>query len=629
MPSAWDQYQTKTPTPKGTSKGVSVWDDPEAFTQQHAQPTTLSRKPAQAIQVPQVNQFKETAKALPGSMWDVLKEGGKAVYHGVGNTVNQISTLGQKGLEAGSNAMFGDLTPQEKAKSPYYQDLAKTDKERQLAQQKEAQRISTLPKDLQTVSKVGNFVGEQIPMVALAPELKVPGVIAKASPLIRLLGSSVVRGTENSAYTVLSDIASGKSTKESLKDIPGSFTVGALLNTVLSPKLVAQVISEPIRNSFNKPIRELTANESKVIIDELSKVKIPKESPTIETPIIEPNQAIENEALKNATQSNIWQAKTDTTSPEGAKYELENLKTQIKSIKDELQVDPAGQLKKYMVKGELPEVTGQGTGFSKEGDTLVTELGFNDSEEARNALNRYQERERQVKELQNQQKELSKTFKPNEVLNQENVSSTNPQIEPTETDGTPKPVQVEGELKTSKAYQRVKDRLTSVTENEPSYNKMNIENDTKKAIELVNNDENQALRIANGIDEPPVGQTETAISIAMADKAAERGDHALQAQLESSRSLRQTRRGQEIVSERGRFDDNSPHTYINQVIQGRMEKASKNVTSVESGLEKSSSKRVVKEIDSKVQEIKQLLKDKQITDNESALKEIDNLTCKV
>ena len=79
-----------------------------------------------------------------------------------------------------------------------------------------------------------------------------------------------------------------------------------------------------------------------------------------------------------------------------------------------------------------------------------------------------------------------------------------------------------------------------------------------------------ALRVAFGLEEPPAGMTETAISIAIADKAGRDGNFRLQSQLEASRSLRQTRRGQEIVSERGRFDDDSPYKYIQEVMDRRL-----------------------------------------------------------
>lgn len=54
--------------------------------------------------------------------------------------------------------------------------------------------------------------------------------------------------------------------------------------------------------------------------------------------------------------------------------------------------NPARQLSKYVNKrtGELPEVLGKGTSiFGRKGDSIVTELGFRDSEEAREAYQAY------------------------------------------------------------------------------------------------------------------------------------------------------------------------------------------------------------------------------------------------
>jgi hypothetical protein len=90
-------------------------------------------------------------------------------------------------------------------------------------------------------------------------------------------------------------------------------------------------------------------------------------------------------------------------------------------------------------------------------------------------------------------------------------------------------------------------------------------------MEYVNNNPNEALQVAFGLKAPPVGQTETAISISLADKALEIGNIELWNQLEASRSLRQTRRGQEIVSERGRFDNDSPHSILAKVMDKKLD----------------------------------------------------------
>lgn len=128
----------------------------------------------------------------------------------------------------------------------------------------------------------------------------------------------------------------------------------------------------------------------------------------------------------------------------------------------------------------------------------------------------------------------------------------------------------EGKSTPSKAYTRIVDRLTEETQLDVNYNKLNLKEDAQKALDFVTNDPKAAVRVSLGLEKPPEGQTETAISIATADKAYRDGDFALASHLEGARSLRQTRRGQEIVSERGRFNENSPHTYIRELMDRRL-----------------------------------------------------------
>lgn len=81
--------------------------------------------------------------------------------------------------------------------------------------------------------------------------------------------------------------------------------------------------------------------------------------------------------------------------PEETKAHIDSLKIQNIIAKEELLLDPARQLSKYANKrtGELPEVTGDGKSiFARKGDDIITELGFKDSEQAREAYQRYLDR---------------------------------------------------------------------------------------------------------------------------------------------------------------------------------------------------------------------------------------------
>jgi len=190
-----------------------------------------------------------------------------------------------------------------------------------------------------------------------------------------------------------------------------------------------------------------------------------------------------------------------------------------------------------------------------------------------------------------------------------------------------KPVKTKGEVKKSKAFSRVQERLGEAADMDVSYNKLNLAEDTAKALEFIEKNPKEAKRIALGMQGAPEGVTETAISIALAEKAAENKDYALQAQLERSRSLRQTRRGQEIVSERGRFNENSPHFFMQQVLAARIENAGKTRFKF---LSKNKSERVATGAEAKMKEgteaIKQTVK-KKLSAADLAQNVIDQLTC--
>lgn len=154
-----------------------------------------------------------------------------------------------------------------------------------------------------------------------------------------------------------------------------------------------------------------------------------------------------------------------------------------------------------------------------------------------------------------------------------------------------RPVKVSGEEKESTAFKRVQDRLSDarrmaypgeeaegvLSETEAKYNQMNLAEDTARAIRLVSEQPELARKIAYGIEPPPQGVTETAVSIAYSESMREAGNWKEMADSERSRSLRQTRRGQEIVAERGRANENSPEHFLMQVFKARLEKAGRSL----------------------------------------------------
>jgi hypothetical protein len=214
-----------------------------------------------------------------------------------------------------------------------------------------------------------------------------------------------------------------------------------------------------------------------------------------------------------------------------------------------------------------------------------------------------------------------------EDINEED-KSTNPVIvNKTQQEVVKNPVKTEGDIKKSRAFDRVKERLGNEYQNlEANYNKLNLEKDTAKALEFIDQNPVEAKKIALGMRSAPEGITETAISIAVAEKALEDGDYGLQAKVEKSRSLRQTRRGQEIVAERGRFNENSPHYFIQQVLAARTEKAVKEGFRFLNKNKSPKSELINEKINQGTENIKRTMK-KKFSNVELAQKIIDDLTC--
>lgn len=139
----------------------------------------------------------------------------------------------------------------------------------------------------------------------------------------------------------------------------------------------------------------------------------------------------------------------------------------------------------------------------------------------------------------------------------------------TELKASNKPIGT-GKKKVSKAYSRIVDRLTEETKMDVSYNVMNIKDTVRKSMEFVAENPGKAASIAFGLEDAPEGLSTTSINIALADKALRTGQYVLASQLEASRSLSQTRKGQDIVLERGRFNDNSPYFYYRELMDRRL-----------------------------------------------------------
>lgn len=96
-----------------------------------------------------------------------------------------------------------------------------------------------------TAGKIGSFVGENLPAVAL-PASK--GITAEriASPAARMLANSLLRGGENAAIQGAYRYARGE--KITPKNVASDVGTGALFNALLSPKATGKGVGEMVDN---------------------------------------------------------------------------------------------------------------------------------------------------------------------------------------------------------------------------------------------------------------------------------------------------------------------------------------------------------------------------------------------
>lgn len=185
----------------------------------------------------------------------------------------------------------------------------------------------------------------------------------------------------------------------------------------------------------------------------------------------------------------------------------------------------------------------------------------------------------------------------------------------------------------SKVYERLKAENPQLGE-VLTYEHQNLELNAEKAVELIAIDKEKAYRIAMGVEDPPTGQTSTAVNIALAEKALEDGNNSLYAQLVRNRSLEQTRRGQELVAEKGSVTDNSTSRYVKELIKARLDKLGKNYSE---GLTDSLLKKVRKgdlkarataAIKKEVNRVKERVESTKELDLNEAQSFLDSLACK-
>lgn len=192
------------------------------------------------------------------------------------------------------------------------------------------------------------------------------------------------------------------------------------------------------------------------------------------------------------------------------------------------------------------------------------------------------------------------------------------------------PVSSDENTRQSRVYARLKSEMPEELPGDVSYNAINLKEDARKAADLVESDRQKAYRVAMGL-ESVTDQTSTSVNIALAEAALESGNTALFAQLTKARSLAQTRRGQEIVAEKGSVTENGTARYVKELIGARMAVLGEEFTRGIQRLKPDSTpqKKVMAKIDADVKEAQAAMKKNRTKrfDVEAAQKLIDSLAC--
>lgn len=191
---------------------------------------------------------------------------------------------------------------------------------------------------------------------------------------------------------------------------------------------------------------------------------------------------------------------------------------------------------------------------------------------------------------------------------------------------TIKEVKPETEFK-SRVYDRLKAEYSDVLEGDVLVKRVNMEKDIQKSIDLVETNKQKAYDIAMG-KEISSDVLSTNVNIVLQEKALQEGNFKLASKLITNRSLEQTRRGQEIVAEKGSITDNSTSRYVKELISNRLDKLGKDYLGDLTDVfkKKSTKERAMKKIDNEVGKLEKNIKNKKL-ELRDALSLLDKLTC--
>lgn len=183
---------------------------------------------------------------------------------------------------------------------------------------------------------------------------------------------------------------------------------------------------------------------------------------------------------------------------------------------------------------------------------------------------------------------------------------------------------VSGDKFTSRVFERLQEENKDLT-GELLVDRVRLQEDAEKAVDLIAKDKQKAYRIAMG-EEKSDAITSTATNIAMAEEALREGNTKLYADLVKNRSIAQTRRGQEISAERGSVTDNSTSRYVKELLSIRLENVGRSYLKDLRPGKATDKEQANNVIDRKVAAFEKKVKANKI-DVKTALKLLDEITC--
>lgn len=178
---------------------------------------------------------------------------------------------------------------------------------------------------------------------------------------------------------------------------------------------------------------------------------------------------------------------------------------------------------------------------------------------------------------------------------------------------------------TSRVFERLQAENPEALAGDLKVDSLKLTEDAQRAVDLVEKDKQEAFDIAMGA-KSSAEVTSTATNIALAERALQEGNHDLYARLIKNRSLAQTRRGQEIVSERGSIADNSTSRYVKELIASRLDGLGKDYLGDLKVRRVSSKTKAIKKLDEEVSALESKIKNKKI-DAKTAISLLDKLSC--